>query len=41
MTIYYDGGNYQNGDYLGYAAWTGFIWAVLSQMGYGTMEWFY
>ena len=41
MTVYYDTGNYQNSDYLGYAAWTGFIWAIISQMGYGTMEWFY
>ena len=41
MTLYYDEGNYQNSDYLGYAAWTGFIWAILSQMGYAVMEWFY
>ena len=41
MAVYYDEGNYQDSGYLGYAAWTGFIWAVISQMGYGVMEWFY
>ena len=41
MTVYYDEGTYHDGGYLGYAAWTGFIWAIISQMGYGVMEWFY
>ena len=41
MAVYYDEGNYQDSGYLGYATWTGFIWAIISQMGYGVMEWFY
>ena len=41
MTIYYTESQYQNDDYVGYAAWTGFIWAVISQMGYAGMEVFW
>ena len=38
---YHHSGNYHDDGYLNYAAWTGFLWALISQMGFGVMEWFY
>ena len=41
MTVYYDVGDYHDSNYTASAVWTGIIWACLSQMGYGAMEWLY